>query len=260
MIIAVDIGNTNIVLGFLEGGRVTGTYRIATKADHTSDEYGVLIDEFLELGGYAPDDVEDVIVCSVVPKVMHSFRSAIVKFLDLEPMVVGPGVRTGIAVRVDDPHSLGADILADCAGAYHTYGGPVLVADFGTATTFTYVDGTGALTCGVITAGIRSAAGALWGQTAQLPEVEIARPSSILASNTRDCMQAGLYYDFLGGIERIIGQFRRELGEPFRVVATGGLGRVFEHDTSMIDVYDPDLVFRGMAEILRRSRAGRPRG
>ena len=129
MLVAVDIGNTNIVLGFLDGDTIAGTYRITTKANHTSDEYGLFLTEFLRMSGFQPSDVDDVIICSVVPKVMHSFRSSIVKFLDIDPMVVGPGIKTGMNVRVDDPKSLGADILADCAGAYYEYGGPVLVAD-----------------------------------------------------------------------------------------------------------------------------------
>ena len=215
MLVAVDIGNTNIVLGFLDGDTIAGTYRITTKANHTSDEYGLFLTEFLRMSGFQPSDVDDVIICSVVPKVMHSFRSSIVKFLDIDPMVVGPGIKTGMNVRVDDPKSLGADILADCAGAYYEYGGPVLVADFGTATTFT---------------------------------------DTILGTNTKTCMQAGLYYTFLGGVERTIRQFRKELGgEDFKVITTGGLGRVFENDTELIDVYDPDLIFKGMAHIYSRN-------
>ena len=234
MLVAVDIGNTNIVLGFLDGDTIAGTYRITTKANHTSDEYGLFLTEFLRMSGFQPSDVDDVIICSVVPKVMHSFRSSIVKFLDIDPMVVGPGIKTGMNVRVDDPKSLGADILADCAGAYYEYGGPVLVADFGT--------------------GIRAGAAALWGDTAQLPEVEITRPDTILGTNTKTCMQAGLYYTFLGGVERTIRQFRKELGgEDFKVITTGGLGRVFENDTELIDVYDPDLIFKGMAHIYSRN-------
>lgn len=253
MLVAVDIGNTNIVLGFLEGERIVGTYRITTKADHTSDEYGLLLTEFLSMSGFVPDDVEDVIVCSVVPKVMHSFRSSIVKFLGLEPMIVGPGVKTGMNVAIEDPRSLGADMLADSVGAFQEYGGPVLVADFGTATTFNYVDAKATIRCGVITTGIRTSAAALWGATAQLPEVEITRPSTILARNTASAMQAGLYYGFLGGIERTIERFREELGEPFKVVATGGLGRIFADDTDAIDIYDPDLIFKGMRWIYARN-------
>lgn len=253
MLVAVDIGNTNIVLGFLEGDRMAGTYRITTGINHTSDEYGMLLTEFLAMSRFSPDDVDDVIICSVVPKVMHSFRASIIKFLGIEPMVVGPGIKTGINIRIDDPRSLGADMLADSAGAYYEYGGPVLVADFGTATTFNYVDAAGTITCGVITTGIRTGAAALWGATAQLPEVEITRPGSILATNTLTAMQAGLYYGFLGGIERTIRQFHDEIGEPFQVVATGGLGSVFKDDTDLIDIYDPDLIFKGMAHIHARN-------
>lgn len=255
MLVAVDIGNTNIVIGFLDDGDIVGTYRVTTKANHTSDEYGLFLTQFLHMSGFTPDDVDDVIVCSVVPKVMHSFRASIVKFLGVDPMIVGPGVRTGINIRIDDPRSLGADMLADSVGAYEVYGGPVLVADFGTATTFDYVDAKGTITCGIITTGIRSGAAALWGETAQLPEVEITKPTSILATNTRTAMQAGLYYAFLGGVERTIQQFRDEIGEPFKVIATGGLGRVFKDGTDMIDVYDPDLIFKGMAAIYRRNVA-----
>ena len=253
MLVAVDIGNTNIVLGFLDGDAIAGTYRITTKANHTSDEYGLFLTEFLRMSGFQPSDVDDVIICSVVPKVMHSFRSSIVKFLDIDPMVVGPGIKTGMNVRVDDPKSLGADILADCAGAYYEYGGPVLVADFGTATTFNYVTADASVISGLITTGIRTAAAALWEGTAQLPEVEITRPKSILAKSTKPAMQAGLYYNFLGGIERTIAQFHKEIDEDFRVVATGGLSRVFADDTNMIDIYDPDLIFKGMRHIYDRN-------
>lgn len=154
---------------------------------------------------------------------------------------------------MDNPQNMGADCIADCAGAYYEYGGPILVADFGTATTFNYVTADASVICGLITTGIRTGAAALWDATAQLPEVEITRPSSILAKSTRPAMQAGLYYNFLGGIERTIAQFHREIDEDFRVVATGGLSRVFADDTDMIDIYDPDLIFKGMLHIYERN-------
>lgn len=253
MLIAVDIGNTNIVMGFIDDDeRIFGTYRITTKANHTSDEYGLMLLQFLALNDLKPTDVDDVIIASVVPKVMHSFTSSIIKFIGLEPIVVGPGIKTGMNIRIDDPRSLGADCLADCAGAYAAYGGRSLVIDMGTATTYNYVDARGTITCGLITTGIRTAAEALSSATAQLPEVQITRPHTILANNTKSAIQAGLYYDFLGGIERIITQFHREIAEPFQVIATGGLSRVFE--TPMIDVVDPDLIFKGMLAIYKRNQ------
>jgi type III pantothenate kinase len=249
MLVAVDIGNTNIVIGFLDGDDITGTFRITTSGRHTSDEYGLMLMQFLTIKGLKPQDVDDVIIASVVPQVMHSFRASIVKFLGLDPMVVGPGVRSGLSIRLDDAKSLGADCLADCVGAYGVYGGPALVADFGTATTFNYVNERKAIVSGLISPGLQTAANSLVAGTAQLPEVEITRPDSILATGTKTAMQAGLYYNFLGGIERTISQFRKEIDQPFQVIATGGLGAVFKDDTDMIDIYDPDLIFKGMAII-----------
>ncbi len=254
MLVAVDIGNTNIVLGFLDGSRIVATHRISTRTPRTADEYGLLLTQLLALHDLSADDVEDVIVSSVVPKVMHSFRGGIITYLRVEPMVVGPGIRSGLRIGIEDPKTLGADCLCDCAGAFYLYGGPVLVADFGTATTFNYVDASGTITCGLITTGIRTGASALWDSAAQLPEVEITRPTTILARDTRTAMQAGLYYGFLGGVERTIAQFHEEIDEDFHVIATGGLGRIFADDTDLIDVYDPELILKGMAVIHARNR------
>lgn len=191
LLMAVDIGNTNVVIGFIDDGRIAGTYRITTKANHTSDEYGLMITQFLALSGYKPADVDDVIISSVVPKVMHSFRASIVKFLDIDPMIVGPGIKTGLNIRMDNPQNMGADCIADCAGAYYEYGGPILVADFGTATTFNYVTADASVISGLITTGIRTAAAALWEGTAQLPEVEITRRSRFWRSpRNRPCRRA----------------------------------------------------------------------
>ncbi len=253
LLMAVDIGNTNVVIGFIDDGRIAGTYRITTKANHTSDEYGLMITQFLALSGYGPHDVDDVIISSVVPKVMHSFRASIVKFLGIDPMIVGPGAQNG----TQHPHGQSAEhgrgLHRRLRRRVYEYGGPILVADFGTATTFNYVTADAAVISGLITTGIRTAAAALWEGTAQLPEVEITRPKSILAKSTKPAMQAGLYYNFLGGIERTIAQFHKEIDEDFRVVATGGLSRVFADDTNMIDIYDPDLIFKGMRHIYDRN-------
>lgn len=252
MLIAVDIGNTNIVLGIIEEGKVCGTFRMDSQAQHTSDEYGLMLTQFLALRGITQHDIDDVIISSVVPKVMHAFRASILKFFSITPIIIGPGIKTGLNIRIDDPRSMGADCIADCAGAFYTYGAPALVIDFGTATTCNYVDDQGTITCGLITTGIRTAAQALWGATAQLPEVEIERPRTILATNTKDAMQAGLYYNFLGGIERTIAEFKDAIDEPFQVIATGGLARVC--DTDAIDIVDPHLIFKGMWAIYQRNR------
>ncbi|MBT1166511.1 type III pantothenate kinase [Bifidobacterium simiarum] len=255
MLIAVDIGNTNIVIGFIDGDDIVGTYRLTTSTRRTSDEYAMMLATFMGMSHIEPKDVDDVIISSVVPKVMYAFRSSIKKFLDLEPIIVGPGVKCGINVRVDDPKTVGADRIADCAGAYYLYGGPVLVIDFGTATTYDYVDDTGTFCAGVISTGLESGASSLWSHTAQLPEVEITKPDTILATGTKTAMQAGLYYQYLGGVEYTINRFRKEIGHDFKVVATGGLGNVFYGDTDSIDVYDRQLIFKGLAIIYAKIQA-----
>lgn len=254
MLLAVDIGNTNIVMSFMEDTQVLSSYRIATKSNKSADEYGIILNEFLGMNHYQKENISGAIIASVIPKVLHSFRIAVKKYLDVTPVIIGPGVKTGINIRIDDPKSLGADCLADCVGAYNTYGGSVLVADFGTATTFNYIDHRGSIRSGLITVGINTGATALWTQTAQLPEIEIIKPATIMTTNTKDAMQAGIYYNFLGGFERIILEFRKEIAEDFKVVTTGGLGRIFANNTNLIDVYDPDLMFKGMAIIYQRNQ------
>lgn len=225
-----------------------------TKVRRTSDEYGTMLRNFLEASGIAIESIDGVIVSSVVPKIMHSFRNGVVKFLGIEPMVMGPGVKTGIAVQLENPRSVGADRIADAAGAFHEYGGPVLVVDFGTATTYDYIDEGGNFKAGAIGVGIESGANALWGQTAQLPEVEIRKPRTVMAKNTQTEMQAGIFYQFLGGFEKTVEAFRKEAREPFKVIATGGLGRVICDYTDLIDVYDPNLIFKGLKIIYEKTR------
>ena len=255
MLFDIDIGNTNITIGLYEGDRLKHTYRLTTKMKRTSDEYGFMLTNFMNDAGVVSSDVEDVIIASVVPKVMHSFRNCIRKYLHKEPIIIGPGVRTGISVQMENPKAVGADRIVDCAGAYYVYGGPALIVDFGTATTFDYVDENGVFSYGVIALGVESGANALWSQTAQLPEVEIKSPGTILTKNTSSNMQAGLFYGFLGQTEYIIRQFKKELGrEDIKVIATGGLGKIIYRHTDLIDVYDRDLTFKGLKIIYERCK------
>ena len=261
MLLAADIGNTKIGVGFLDGLELRGTWRMTTDGGRSSDEYALTLRRFMGRSGVRPEDVDGVIVCSVVPAVMHSFRAAIVKLLGVEPMVVGPGVRTGIRVTLDNPRQTGADRIADVAAAWHLYGGPTLVVDFGTATTYDFLDGDGAFRAGAINIGLRTAADALAGSTAQLPDVDLDAPGSVLGTNTVDAIRAGVLQGFLGGVERTIRLFGQETGTRPTVVATGGLCRFVARHTDLIDVVDPDLIFRGLAVIhartSRRSSAGR---
>lgn len=254
MLVCIDVGNTNITIGFFDQDNLVSSYRMNTKVRRTSDEYGYMIKNFLDNANIDVSEVEGVIVSSVVPKVMHSFKNGIIKFLGIEPMIMGPGVKTGISVQLENPRSVGSDRIADAAGAYYEYGGPVLVVDFGTATTFDYIDEHGCFKAGVISVGIESGANALWGQTAQLPEVEIKKPKTVMARSTQTEMQAGIFYQFLGGFEKTVEAFRKETGEDFKVIATGGLGRVICDYTDDIDVYDPNLIFKGLKCVYEKTR------
>lgn len=257
MLIAIDIGNTDIVLGFMQDNEVVESYRIATNVNRSSDEYGLLLHQLLAFEHWDIDDVEDIIIASVVPKVMHAFRTSIIKFLDLQPIQVGPGIKTGLNIRIDEPKTLGADCLADCAGAHYSYGGDCLVIDCGTATTFNIVTDRAEITCGLIMPGLQSAVKSLSTSTAQLPQVEIARPSSSLATNTVHAIQAGIFYQAVGGIQYTIEQLKRDSGLDLYVVATGGLGQFLADEIEAIDMYDPDLIFKGMAYIYERNKRRR---
>ncbi|MBM6698772.1 type III pantothenate kinase [Bifidobacterium pullorum subsp. saeculare] len=249
MLVAVDIGNTKIAVGFLDGGTVVGKYRITTDGGGSSDEYALKLRRFLAMTGARRQDVEGVVVSSVVPKVMHAFRGGVVKLFGIEPLVVGPGVRTGINIALANPRAVGADRVADATAAWHLYGGPTLVIDFGTATTYDYIDGRGSFRAGAINVGFQTAADALTGATAQLPDVELADPGTVLGTDTRAAIQAGLFYGFVGGVEHTIRRFADETGSMPRVVATGGLGRLVHRETDLIDVADPDLIMKGLAII-----------
>lgn len=254
MLLAIDVGNTNLTFGLFDGERIMHQFRLTTSLPRTSDEFGVQIMEQLSHQKASAEDMDDVIICSVVPKIMYSLTSGIKKYLKCNPMIVGQGTKSGIRIATTNPMEIGADRVVDAAGAYYLYGGPVIVIDYGTATTYDLMTADGALTAGVTAPGIRISANALWSNAAKLPEVEIVKPKSILAKTTITSMQAGLVYGTIGQTEYIIDQFKRESGfEDIKVVATGGLGRIIAEGTNKIDVYDPELTLNGMRLIYERT-------
>ena len=195
MLVAVDIGNTNITIALFNEEKVTHSYRLTTKMQRTSDEFGLMIMSFINQAGKSLEDVEDVIISSVVPKIMHSFNNAIRKYLKKEPIIIGPGIKTGINVKTDNPSAVGADRIVDLAGAYYYYGKKeAIVIDFGTATTFDYISKDGTFRYGVTAPGLEITAQALSSQAAKLPEIEIKKPDTILGTNTISSMQAGTVY------------------------------------------------------------------
>lgn len=247
ILMTIDVGNTNINLGLMQGNDVIGSFRLTTKTPRTSDEFGLCIKELLDTTNISDTDIEAVIISSVVPKIMYSLNSAIIKYLHQEPIIVGPGIKTGISIRTDNPKEVGADRIVDIAYAYHTFHQPCIIVDFGTATTFDYVSEDGVFKYTVIAPGLGIGANALTSQTAKLPEIEIKKPKSILNGNTIMGMQAGVVYGYIGTVEYIIEQMKKELKiKECKVIATGGLGRVIANETSKIDVYDADLSYKGM--------------
>ncbi|MBQ6231394.1 MAG: type III pantothenate kinase [Eubacterium sp.] len=247
MLFAIDVGNTNITIGLFEKKKLVKQFRMITQTDRTSDEYGVFLCEWLFVNRMRPQDITDVIISSVVPNIMHSLTSGIIKYFNVTPVIVAPGIKTGINVSIPNPKELGADRLVDAVAAYEIYGGPIIVIDFGTATTHDLVLEDGTFYAGVTSPGIRLAANALWRGTAKLPEVEIKKVDTILGRDTVSSMQAGIYYGYIGQTEYIIKKLKKDSKlENIKVVATGGLGKLISEATDQIDIYDPELTLHGL--------------
>ena len=254
MLLMIDVGNTNITIGVQSGDDLLASFRLSTKAGtRTLDEFGIDIYTLLQTKGITPSDIKATIISSVVPNLMNALTNAIRKYFDMEPLIVGPGIKTGLSIHIDEPKSLGADRIVDAVAAYTIYGGPILVLDFGTATTYDFVSEKGVFECAVTAPGIEICAEAMWSKAAQLPKIEIKKPASILAKNTITSMQAGAVYGYIGSVEYIIKEMKKQLDCDFKVVATGGLGRIIFNETNMIQKYDPDLTFKGMKIIYEKN-------
>lgn len=255
MILVIDVGNTNMTIGVFSGEKLEATFRMMTKTPRTSDEYGIMITQLLNNKNITIDRLEGSIIASVVPDVMHSLTGALVRYTNTQPLIVGPGVKTGIRITTENPRAVGADRIVDAVAAYEKYGGPVLVLDFGTATTYDLVLENGDFAAGVTAPGIRISSEALWTKTAKLPNIEIKMPKSILAQETISSMQAGLMYGQIGQTEYIVRKVKEESGiENLKVVATGGLGRIISDETDAIDIYDSALTLEGLRIIYEKNR------
>ena len=254
MLLTVDVGNTNITFGLFEKKELLYTFRLMTATQRTSDEFGANILGLLLYNGLKKEEIEGVIIASVVPNVMHSLVGAIERYVGHKPMIVGPGLKTGIHIVTENPKEIGPDRIVDAVGAYEKYGGPVLVLDFGTATTYDLVNEKGEFVAGITAPGIKISAKALWEDTAKLPEVEIKKPDTILAQNTVTSMQAGLVYGQIGQTEYIVNKVKEESGlDNIKVVATGGLGSIIADETDVIEVYDRMLTLDGLRMIYEKN-------
>ena len=255
MLLALDAGNTNITIGVFEGEEFKGIYRLTTKLPRTSDEFGLLIVDLIKQCGATPDDIDDVIIASVVPNIMYSLTSSIIKYFNCNPIEVKSGIKTGLKIATTNPKELGADRIVDAVAAIELYGGPIIVVDFGTATTFDLVSGDGTFVAAVTSPGIRTSAEALFKGAAKLPEVEIRKPDTILAKDTITSMQAGLFYGWLGQTEYIIKKLKEESGyTDVKVVATGGLGNLFSKESKEIEIYNPRLTLYGLKYVYERCK------
>lgn len=257
MLLVIDVGNTHITLGLFDGEELTSTFRMTTKQPRTSDEYGMLMMNMFISKGVDTSHIKNVIISSVVPDIMYSLINGVMKYFGIQPLTVGPGIKTGIRIMITNPKEVGADRIVDALAAYELYGGPVLVVDFGTATTYDLVNAQGDLLGGVTSPGLEISAKALWQEAAKLPKIEIRRPESIIAKDTITSMQAGLVYGYIGQTEYIIKKMREESGfEDLKVVATGGLGRVIAEATDAIQIYDNKLTLKGLRIMYEKNKRG----
>ncbi len=258
MLLVIDVGNTNITLGVFEDVKIKASFRMTTQVARTSDEYGLLLCDLLHSRGINTEEIEAVTVASVVPKIMYSLNSGIIKYLGKTPLIVGAGTKTGIKIATANPKEIGADRVVDAVAAYEIYGGPVLVIDFGTAITYDLISADGSFVAGVTSPGLRISANALWNETAKLPEIEIAMPDTILAKDTVTSMQAGLVFGCIGQTEYIVRRMLKEADiTQSRVIATGGLGKIIADATDVIEIYDPNLTLKGLKIISDKNKAAR---
>ncbi|MGV8073975.1 MAG: type III pantothenate kinase [Syntrophobacteraceae bacterium] len=255
MLLAMDVGNTNTVLGLFEGDRILQDWRIRTEVNTTVDEYGILLRSLFESSGIAAEQVTEIIISCVVPPVLNSIERFCTKYFNVNPLIVGPGIKTGMPIFYDNPKEVGADRIVNAVAAYEIYKKAIIVVDFGTATTFDYISERGEYMGGVISPGIMISCEALFQKASKLPRVEIfAKPGSIIAKNTIASMNAGILYGYAGLVEGIITRMKREVNTDLKVVATGGLAPLIASECTVLEVVDDYLTLKGLRIIFERNR------
>jgi len=250
MLLAVDIGNTNITIGMFQGDELKATWRIGTGVHRMPDEYGVLILNMLSYNGIEPGDIKEGALSCVVPPLLTTFNEVFQRYFTIQPLVVGPGVKTGIRIRMDNPREVGGDRISNTAGAIKLYGGqPLVVVCLGTATVFDTISETGDYLGGAVAPGIAIAAEALYTRTATLPRVELVRPKRAIGTNTQAAMQSGIIFGYASLIDGIVTRIQEELGKKAFVVATGGYADIIASESKVIDKVNPDLTLIGIKAI-----------
>jgi type III pantothenate kinase len=251
-VLVVDLGNTNLVLGVYRDDELIASWRLATARERTSDEYGILARQLV--GDALQGPLEGAIVASVVPPLNFAMASMVKTYFRVDPMFVEPGVKTGIAIQVDNPLEVGADRIVNCVAAHHEFGGPTVIVDFGTATTFDVVTADAKYIGGVIAPGLTISAEALFARAARLPRVDIRKPEHVIGTNTVVNMQSGIYFGYLGLVDGILERIKREVPDLQRVVATGGLAPLFRDESQHIDLVDAELTMKGLKIVYDRNR------
>jgi type III pantothenate kinase len=253
-LLVVDVGNTNVVLGIYRGDELAGSWRLATARERTADEYGILTKQLI---GDVAGKLEGAIVSSVVPPLNRAFAWMIDQHFGVEALFVEPGVKTGIAIRVDNPQEVGADRIVNCVAAFERHGGPTIIVDFGTATTFDVVTANAEYVGGVIAPGINISAEALFARASRLPRVDIRRPPTVIGTNTVVNMQSGLYFGYLGLVDGILTRMKKEVPGVKKVIATGGLAQLLAADSEHIEEVHEDLTLEGLKIIYDRNRTAK---
>lgn len=246
MLLAIDIGNTNIAVGVFEGERLRATWRLGTDAHKLADEYAALLLNLLTLKGLEFTGIDQAIISSSVPPLVTTFEELCERYFSVSPLVVGSGIKTGVRISFDNPREVGADRVVNAAAAHHLHEGPLIVIDLGTATTFDAVSKEGDYVGGVIAPGISIAAEALFERAAKLPRVELVPPGKAIGKNTVSAMQSGIIFGYVGLIEGIVARMRRELGGKAKVIVTGGLADIIAEEATVVDALEPDLTLLGL--------------
>ena len=260
MLLAFDVGNTNIVLGVFKDGALIQNWRLETDNNKSADEYGMVVNQLFQYVGLKMEDVEDIIISTVVPSVLFTLQHLSMKYFNKRAIVIGPGIKTGLIVKYDNPKQVGADRIVNAVAAHAKYGGPLIIIDFGTATTFCAVSEKAEYLGGTIGPGLKISSEALFEKTAKLPKVELEEPGSVICRNTIQSMQSGLVYGHMGMVDYIVRKMKKDLqeysetDEPVKVIATGGLATLIDNGVDCIDHVDKMLTLEGLEMIYRKNR------
>ena len=255
MLLVFDVGNTNMVLGIYKNDELLNHWRISTDIKKTSDEYGMLISSLFTHEGISMDCIKDVIISSVVPNVMHSLENFCIRYLKINPMVVGPGIKTGLNIKYDNPKQVGADRIVNAVAGIEKYKFPLIIVDFATATSYCAISEKGEYLGGTISPGIKISSDALFEKASKLPRIELLKPGTTICKNTVSAMQSGIIYGYVGLVEKIIDMMKKELNnDNIKVVATGGLSTLIASETDSIDFVDRWLTLEGLRIIYQKNK------